>query len=1031
MKMADTSETRPPASWFEKRAISLRKEMALALSSECRNEALLSTHFIAYADHLPLPNGNKSLGFNEAVTRKALEAVLLDADPYIVAFLGSKLVERTYFDIFDFDKPDTPCKNLSVAKRFGVFFTPPEIAIQMASWSVGDHPKILDPCCGGGALLASVMLSKLDAQPSLVGIELDPFIAACAQKILARVKLLTNYQGEIEVRCGDGLHELIGFSRGPRSDIHVLINPPYGRLRFTQDSLKNSETALIDADPSRHTTLSNQVERDVDELRKLFPDESGLLEFSRLFFRLCGELVSNGATACIISPDAWLSSRDAGRVRQYLMDKRLIDSIYLIREDKGGFTTVNQALAITRMKKSQSDQFSIHEFQEERVPLLVSFSEMAQRPGCAIPKVPGLAAALFISLRDGLKLKDITWIKNARGELDQTAAKKVFTEVPTTIPLIRGDHVGRFSISHKSSREKPSFVDEIGFEENFGSKPKTQDFLRSRIVGRQCSYAQQARRLIFARVPARHAIGNSCNYLVVDGETLSETSVRELTLLGILNSATLDWYFRVENSNNHVANYEIDHLPLPKSERLFGVIAACVESLEQRGIIGADWRQDLLEAAVAVAFGLNDDDIAVILNAVDDCDVQRVLNYTRHLRSVDLKLPVDVHQGFFNHKEPTLSALDRQIISHVPEGGNWQNIPDSVPSERLKQIREMSAERGVVRTTYYGRLRRDQPAYTINTYFNRPGNGTHIHPVLDRTLTSREAARLQSFPDSFVFSGSEGAIRNQIGNAVPPLLAYAIGKKFLPFAVSGTCVDMFCGAGGLSYGLEQAGWDVVAAVDNDREALNTYALNHMSTMGVSESPSKLTAVLKRDLSDRLSFEQLIGELRSALGERTLDLLAGGPPCQGFSHAGFRELGDTRNDLASIYLHFAEQLRPRIFILENVEGLATFKGGKVLQEICLTLDEFGYRVHQPVWKLHAEQYGVPQMRRRVFVAATLDHSIDLSPPVPTHLKCEGRRAERRDLFEANLPRPFTVQDALAGLSFPEEAVETSLSAWLKR
>lgn len=671
MKMAHATQTRPTATWLAKRAMSMRKEMALQLSSECRNEALLSTHFIAYADHLPLLNGNKSLGFNEVVTRRALEVVLQDADPYTVAFLGSKLIERTYFDIFDFDKPDTPCKNLTVAKRFGVFFTPPEIAMQMASWSTGHHTKILDPCCGGGALLASVMLSNLKAQPILVGIELDPFIAECAQKILARIKLLTNYQGDIDVRCGDGLHELIGLSREDRSDIHVLINPPYGRLRLTQDSLKNSETSLIDADVTRHTTLSNQIEKDVEELRKLFPDETGLLEYSRLFFRLCGELASKGGTACIISPDAWLSSRDAARVRQYLIERRLIDSIYLIKEDKGGFTTVNQALSITRMKKSQVEQFSIHGFQAEGAPLLVSFAEMIKRPGSAIPKVPGISAALYIRLRDGLKLKDISWIKNARGELDQTVAKKVFTAVPTSIPLIRGDHIGRFSISHKSSQEKPSFVDEVGFEESFGNKPKTKDFLRSRIVGRQCSYAQQARRLVFARVPARNAIGNSCNYLVVDGENVLETAFREAALLGILNSATLDWYFRVENSNNHVANYEINDLPLPKSERLFGLIAACVESVEQRSIFGIDWRQDLLEAAVAVAFDLNDHDVTVILNARNDCDVNRVMNYSRHLRRVDLKLPVDVYDGFFNHKEPTLSVLDHQIISYVPEGGNW------------------------------------------------------------------------------------------------------------------------------------------------------------------------------------------------------------------------------------------------------------------------------------------------------------------------------------------------------------------------
>jgi predicted RNA methylase len=456
MEMADAKKIRPSATWFEKRAVSLRKEMAMLLSAECRNEEPLSTHFSAYADHLPLPNGVRTLGFNEAVTRTALDAVLLDGDPYIVAFLGSKLVERTFFDIFDFDRPNTPCRNLSVAKRFGVFFTPTEIAMHMASWPISDNSKVLDPCCGAGALLASVMLSNLERHPNLCGIELDPFIAECAQKILKRVQTLTNYKGEVDVRCGDGLHELIELARDTRPSVHVLINPPYGRLRVTQDSLKNIETALIDAGVTRRNSLSSQMERDVKELRKLFPDETGLLEISRLFFRLCGELVSKGATACIISPDAWLSSRDSAKVRQFMIEKRLIHSIYLIREDKGGFSTVNQALAITCMKKSGERQFSIHELKGEKAPFVVGFDEMTQRVGASIPKIPGTAAALFNRLREGLKLKDKNWIKNARGELDQTAAKKIFVADPTTIPLIRGDHVSRFSVSHKSSKGKLS-----------------------------------------------------------------------------------------------------------------------------------------------------------------------------------------------------------------------------------------------------------------------------------------------------------------------------------------------------------------------------------------------------------------------------------------------------------------------------------------------------------------------------------------------------------------------------------------------
>ena len=80
-----------------------------------------------------------------------------------------------------------------------------------------------------------------------------------------------------------------------------------------------------------------------------------------------------------------------------------------------------------------------------------------------------------------------------------------------------------------------------------------------------------------------------------------------------------------------------------------------------------------------------------------------------------------------NHYTPKLSDLDLQMVRAIPPGGNWKNIPVSIPSKRLEQIRESYARGGGSRSTYYGRLRPDAPSYTISTYFNRPGNGCYIH----------------------------------------------------------------------------------------------------------------------------------------------------------------------------------------------------------------------------------------------------------------------------------------------------------------
>ena len=101
----------------------------------------------------------------------------------------------------------------------------------------------------------------------------------------------------------------------------------------------------------------------------------------------------------------------------------------------------------------------------------------------------------------------------------------------------------------------------------------------------------------------------------------------------------------------------------------------------------------------------------------------------------------------FNHYAAKLSDLDMHIVNCVPPGGNWKDIPETIPSQRLAQIRESYKAGKGSRSTYYGRLRPEMPAYTINTYFNRPGNGCNMHYEQNRTLSQREAARLQTFPD--------------------------------------------------------------------------------------------------------------------------------------------------------------------------------------------------------------------------------------------------------------------------------------------
>jgi DNA (cytosine-5)-methyltransferase 1 len=316
-----------------------------------------------------------------------------------------------------------------------------------------------------------------------------------------------------------------------------------------------------------------------------------------------------------------------------------------------------------------------------------------------------------------------------------------------------------------------------------------------------------------------------------------------------------------------------------------------------------------------------------------------------------------------NHYSASLSELDLDMIRHVPPGGNWKSIPTTIPSQRLAQIRTSFKAGEGSRSTYYGRLNPDNPSHTVNTYFNRPGNGSFVHYEQDRMISQREAARLQSFPDNFIFAGNRGSVNKQIGNAVPPLLAYQIASV-LPYA--GVFVDLFCGAGGLSLGFHWRGWHSAMANDIDESFLATYERNFG------------TSVLRGDIRQADVASKLVREVRKAFRRRShCKFVLGGPPCQGFSTAGNRRsMDDERNRLFLSYAHILQQLKPDGFLFENVPGILNMQNGEAFVEIRNTLQSGGYSVH--AWLLRAESFAIPQRRTRVFLLGTRQ-KVNLMPP----------------------------------------------------
>ncbi|NMG19212.1 DNA cytosine methyltransferase [Brasilonema bromeliae] len=224
-------------------------------------------------------------------------------------------------------------------------------------------------------------------------------------------------------------------------------------------------------------------------------------------------------------------------------------------------------------------------------------------------------------------------------------------------------------------------------------------------------------------------------------------------------------------------------------------------------------------------------------------------------------------------------------------------------------------------------------------------------------------------------------------------------KKERPIAV-----DLFAGAGGMTLGFDQAGFDVLASIEIDPIHCATHQFNFPFWRILCKSVVDTTAAEIRS--------------RSSIGDREIDVVFGGPPCQGFSLIGKRIFDDPRNSLVKNFINLVIELQPKFFVLENVKGMTLGKHREFISVIINEFEQSGYKVRKDYKVLNAAEYGIPQNRERLFLLGCR-HDLEL-PNYPAALTRPAKLNKAG--FQNQLPLSPTVWDAIGDLPEVEDYIE---------
>lgn len=462
----------------------------------------------------------------------------------------------------------------------GAVYTLKEIVDDIVGTAVSNYSKeneitvdlqVLDFACGTGRFYVSAIehIAKyLNANPSEVvlrnvcAIDLDPN-AVNVTRLKGFSYLSTVSQNDIDAISAKIIWRNGLMSAGLMNDesLSLMSDDFCGRIHSGFDIIVSNPPYLVLKNSKKGGTeeSARRFKNQVDYFKKsgdyVYSIEGMLNLYQLSIERMLTMLKPHGELG-VICPSSLFADISATKLRKHMLEHNNVRSIRYYAEDDLIFENVLQATVIFQLQKSGATTVIAVNDGHNSFKIDLKLVRQLFPDKMEIPFITKPEWDVLKHLSKFKKLKDIPTIRNKRGELDVTLCRRYITMTKTPYRLVRGNMIsadGVKDINHK-------YVDE-SFLKQKSEDFMSNDFGKQRLVCQQISNAGQARRLKFVFCEKNDILGNSCNYLSSDAETLKKLNI-------IMNSSLLNWRFKITSSNNHINNYELAELPLPDLDKM-------------------------------------------------------------------------------------------------------------------------------------------------------------------------------------------------------------------------------------------------------------------------------------------------------------------------------------------------------------------------------------------------------------------------------------------------------------------------------